>query len=106
MGEYENRLSREIIDYLITTSQATVWRQNNHRTPGRKHIGLKGIGDISGITPKGIRVEIETKTPIGTQSEFQISFEKLIISNGGIYICCNNMDDFIKQWQEQINGKN
>ena len=47
---------------------------------------MTGQADISGIGPRGVRIEIECKTLKGRQQEAQIAFQNMIEKHGGIYI--------------------
>jgi predicted porin len=62
---------------------------------GRRAVkfGLKGQADISGLAIGGVRVEIECKTETGKQTKEQVSFGKMIVRFGGLYIVARSVDD-------------
>lgn len=62
-----------------------VWVQNNIAVKGRKFIGERGIGDVSGyVKQTGIRVECEIKAIGDTLSAEQIHFLTELKKAGGI----------------------
>lgn len=66
-----------------------LWRQNTGAVKADKRFivfGLVGAADYSGIfLPNGRRVEIELKSPTGTQSKNQKTFQRLIDEATGVY---------------------
>lgn len=77
-----NEITKMAISYLNATGHY-VWRQNNHHTPGRKFIGMKGLPDIIGYCKRsGISVFCEVKKNGDKLSEDQISFLTLAEQNG------------------------
>ena len=98
MGAAENKLTKEILSLFEPLSWIKVWRQNNHRTPGRAFIGLKGVPDIIGHErPHGTMWGIEVKEPGGNgQSEFQKDFQADLEKDGGVYILAYELEDVIK----------
>lgn len=70
------------------------WRQNTGKAKiGDRLVtfGLPGQADITGILPGGRRLEIECKSPLGSQSMAQIRFMQAVIANGGIYIVARDV---------------
>ena len=87
----EREIQKQIVDYL-KSKNIFHWCNN----VGRKHnlqFGLKGSGDIMGITSGGIFFSIECKDHKGKMSLDQILFEKKINDNSGIYILARSLDD-------------
>lgn len=48
----------------------------------------------------GTHVEIEVKAPGGTRSMAQLRRAQDLIRAGGAYICADNFDLFLKQWND------
>lgn len=90
----EHELQNLIIEYLEAKG-IYAWRSNVGRKKNM-HFGKKGSADITGITKKGRRLEIEVKSPTGKQSEEQIEFERMIRQNKGIFILAKSIEDVIK----------
>jgi len=69
------------------------WRQNTGVS--RRHIrfGRNGAADITGILRGGRRLEIETKTATGKQSDAQVEFQAEIERMGGLYILARSVED-------------
>ena len=89
----EHEVQDQIIQYL-RIKQIFHWRNN----VGRKHnlyFGLKGSGDILGITPNGIFFSIEVKDYKGQQSKEQERFQKDVEDNNGIYILARDIEDVV-----------
>lgn len=87
----EREIQKQIIDYL-KSKQIFHWRNN----VGRKHnlqFGLKGSGDIMGVTSNGIFFSIECKDYKGKMSLDQIMFERRVNQNNGIYILATSLDN-------------
>lgn len=55
----------------------------------------KGLSDLTAIND-GITIYIEVKVPGGTQSDYQLEFERQIREHGGIYVLARSVDDVIK----------
>lgn len=69
---------------LCYSQRYELWRQNNLAVPGRKFIGKKGAGDLTGYEIEtGIRVEIEIKKVGDVLSDDQAEF-LIRISEKGI----------------------
>jgi len=82
-----------------------VWRQNTgavkYKDAGGKprfvRYGKKGSGDLTGIGPRGVRIEIECKYGTGRPEPAQIEFAHVIRTHGGIYLVVRSVDDAIEQ---------
>lgn len=85
-----------------------LWRQNTGvgwfagGKPARKgdpgaypvKFGVPGQADISGLLmPEGRRLEIETKTMRGRQSEDQERWQRVIETFGGVYVLARSVED-------------
>lgn len=80
-----------------------VWRQNNHHTPGRKFIGMRGMPDIVGYGLDGRAVWCEVKTINDRLSEDQITFMNRATNNGcSTWICTVNEHGgpILETWEE------
>lgn len=62
--------------------------------------GYPGSADITGILPDGRRLEIETKSATGKQSEKQRTFQAKIEANGGVYLLVRSVEEL----EEQLHG--
>lgn len=104
----ERDTQREILLAWGATPHLRIWRQNTGvgwfcaGKPARKSdpgaypvkFGLKGQADISGVVlPSGRRLEIETKTVTGRQSDEQRSFQEMIERFGGLYVLARSLED-------------
>ena len=73
------------------------WRNNtgSYRTTEGRFIryGHVGSADILGILPDGRFLAIECKTATGKQSKPQQVFQRMIETNGGIYIMARSASD-------------
>ncbi len=73
------------------------WRSNNLAVKGRKFIGQKGVGDITGYKRfTGTRLEAEVKTKTDKLSEQQIEFLKEARQNGcDVYLATQRQDEIV-----------
>lgn len=92
--------------------QVRCWRQNTGKARAmddpRRIIsfGVAGGGDISGIVaPFGTRLEIETKTATGKQRESQRNFERMIRSQGGIYILGRSAEEIEDELERVLDAR-
>lgn len=92
-SEWTNLLTNKTISFLLFFG-CDAWRQNNIATPGRAFIGRAGIGDIGGLTPNGIHLEVEIKTKGDKLSSDQIKHGKSILKRGGIYLVVRTYSDW------------
>ena len=102
---------RDLLFEILSTWGAhpalRIWRANTgmgwfaNGEPARKtdrgaypvRFGTPGQGDISGLVlPSGRRLEIECKART-KQSDDQKSFQKMIVSFGGVYVLARSLDD-------------
>lgn len=105
-------MERDLLHLILSTwgahPQLRIWRANTgvgwfaNGQPARKtdpgaypvKFGTPGQGDISGLVlPSGRRLEIETKTERGRQSDDQKSFQTMIERFGGLYVLARSLDD-------------
>lgn len=99
----ESEIAPRVLKRLGSRPDTRMWRQNTGvaRTMDGKRVirfGIVGGGDYSGILrPFGTRVEIETKSAIGEQSEQQERFQTMIESFGGIYVLAKNENEAEEQ---------
>lgn len=103
---------RDLVHLILFTWGAhpalRIWRANTGMgwfkdgEPARKtdrgaypvRFGTPGQGDITGLVlPSGRRLEIECKTERGRQSDDQKSFQRMIVSFGGIYLLARSLED-------------
>lgn len=88
----------EILEAWGAHPRLRLWRQNTGKAKiGERWIkfGLKGQGDATGLVdPEGKRVELETKTEDGRQSEDQKNFQAMIERLGGTYVLARSLADF------------
>lgn len=55
--------------------------------------GIPGQADLTGILPDGRRLEVEVKSPEGTQSEEQRNYQRMIERLGGVYVLARSVED-------------
>jgi len=94
MGMEENKIQKDIMDYLKMNN--VFHFRNNTGRRGNVSYGFPGSADIIGLLPNGLFLSIEVKTETGIQSDKQKEFENNIIKNNGIYILARSLDDVIK----------
>lgn len=109
MGKITNNKtegSTELHQYVVkkallsmTTKYSRTWANNTGMIKTEDRVvrfGLKGSSDIIGIY-KGKFLGIEVKTGNAHQNKFQINFEKMICSMGGIYVLIreNNVEQVL-----------
>ena len=97
MGMEENKIQKDIMDYLKMNN--VFHFRNNTGRRGNVSYGFPGSADILGLLPNGLFLSIEVKTETGIQSDKQKEFEKNIAKNNGIYILARSLDDVIKGLQ-------
>ena len=59
--------------------------------------GVPGQADLSGILKDGRRLEIETKSARGRQSQQQLAFERMITKFGGVYIVARSVEEALSR---------
>lgn len=107
MAKAENDTQNAIVDYLNAIGWLA-WRQNNHATPGRRFIGMRGVSDVVALQPGGPSWWIEVKNPSvgkkqvkGQLSQNQKEFRDRIQKMGHIYVKAYSLDDVISAIEEQ-----
>lgn len=93
-----NELVNRILILLHSHKLGRFWANNTGAVKTVKghfqRYGLKGSSDIIGLSTQGQFVGIEIKTGTGRQSGDQKNFERMIISNCGIYQVICSEEDF------------
>ena len=92
MGKEENAIQDKILKALLHVG-GLFWRTNSGGRRVRCH-SIKGVPDILGCY-RGRFIGIEVKTPKGTQSKPQKTFETLLGDAQGIYILADDLDDVL-----------
>lgn len=88
---------------LIADPRCLLWRNeigsNTHFPDGTKRkgpikygVGNPGGPDLLGLFA-GVPLAVECKTPRGSQSPDQVTFERRWTSRGGVYVLCRGEDD-------------
>jgi len=98
---------------LSWRKDVTIWRQNTGavalKAPGEARrfvsFGLPGCGDLTGIGPRGVRIEIECKDGEGRPTKRQRAFGEMIRAHGGIYLLVRSVDDAIRQLDEALGSR-
>lgn len=95
--QHQVLLSKVLFHISQNYPKIRIWKNNTGKAVSfdLKRIvnyGFKGSADITGISDKGIRIEIEIKTGKAVQSTSQKSFMKMITERGGIYLLCHEDD--------------
>lgn len=112
-GAPERRVAVEILDAWGNHERLRLWRNNSgvgwfaNGRPCRKtdpgalpvRFGTPGQGDYTGLVlvpyqEFGVRLELETKSADGVQSDEQKTFQAMIEKFGGIYVLARSLDDF------------
>lgn len=96
----EKEVQSAILDYLSWKKDLMYWRQNTNPTYNQKaqryqampKHSLKGVPDII-VIKNGKFIGLECKRKGEKPSEFQISFMKKCILNGGEYHIVTSIDD-------------
>lgn len=75
-------------------------KRTSRQTAWLKEEGLvNGVADMILLKPNKFYgyLCIENKTPKGRQSEEQKQFQEAVEANGGKYVICRSLDDFIRE---------
>jgi hypothetical protein len=82
---------------VLTLLGYKVWRSNNLAVKGRKFIGQKGVGDLTGYKRfTGVRLEAEIKTLSDKLSDAQIEFLNEAKANGcDVYLATQKGDEVV-----------
>ena len=90
-------LQRLILARLNLLPGVKVWRSNTgaRQVAGGRVIrfGVRGQGDISGVGPNGIRIEVEVKTATGRLTPDQLAFGELMKKHGAVYVVARSLED-------------
>lgn len=92
----ERSIQNEIMRAFSTLPGMRLWRANTGAaTYGDRMVryGVPGQADLSGILPRGVRLEIECKRPGQVPTEDQVNFGKTITRFGGVYIVAYSAQD-------------
>lgn len=94
----ESALLSAILLEFGSRPDCRLWRQNTGAartsTGALVRFGVPGQADISGIlAPSGRRIEIETKTARGRQSQAQKKWQAMIEKFGGVYVVARSVED-------------
>ena len=96
----EKHIERQIINYLRIKG----WLAIKHRSTGRFSEGklLKlpkdelGVSDIIAVSPDGKVHFIEVKNEKGKQSDYQKTFENMVLRHRSHYTILRSLDDVIQ----------
>jgi hypothetical protein len=69
-----------------------VWRNNAIPVRGRRFIGKKGRGDILGVSPHGLFLNVECKRPGEEPTDEQRDFIALVEKRGGYGVCVESVE--------------
>jgi hypothetical protein len=92
----EKAIQNDILRAFGTKRWMRLWRANTGvaRIGNRVvRFGVPGQADLTGILPDGRRLEIEVKSPAGTQTEDQHNFQRMIERFGGVYVLARSVED-------------
>jgi len=104
----EHSLQSALLRTLGRDRRLRIWRQNTGVARYRDRVvrfGLPGQADLSGITDRGVRVEIEVKSPNGRLSKQQEAFGRMIQTMGGIYIVARSVQQTLEELEPWLNPK-
>ena len=92
----EKAIQNEILRAFGTKRWLRLWRANTGvaRIGNRViRFGIPGQADLTGILPRGVRLEVEVKSPDGRQTEEQRNFQRMIERFGGVYVLARSVED-------------
>ena len=93
----EKQLQNLILLTFGTRHDMRLWRSNTGvaRMGPRRIVrfGVPGQADLTGILPRGVRLEIEVKTNAGQQTPEQKNYQRIIERFGGVYVLARSVDD-------------
>lgn len=98
----ENRIKRDICEYLKTQKDIFFWTTKTVGTydPSRgifrkntDPFYIRGVSDILGLFEDGRFLAIEVKTKTGRLSDFQREFLERVKAMGGLAIVARSVDD-------------
>lgn len=117
----ESQVLNSILRAYGTRPEMRLWRANAGGAKfGQRMVkfGVEGQADLTGILPvqiiiacpscgcdvasdpMGVRLEIECKSPTGTQREVQKQYEAMIKKFHGIYILARSVDDVARRLKD------
>lgn len=104
----ESDILRAIKNTLGQRRDMRLWRANAGGAYDRHgryvQFGEPGQADLSGILAGGRRLEIEVKTPGGSQSDEQRFFGEMILRFGGIYVVARSVEDAVAAVEAALKG--
>lgn len=106
MGAKENAVTRACAIALAACG-VFAWRNNTGAIKTEKRFfryGTPGAGDLAGIMPGGIYIEVEVKTKTGKQTDSQRVRQRDLEEAGACYILARGYDDVVdgvKAFQEK-----
>ena len=103
MGEAENKLTKQILNYL-TYRGCVVWRNNVGKTRSNYKTGMSGAPDVIGFTGKGRFIGVEVKTETGKLGNKQMEFMTKMMVRDAIHITARSLDDVIRLYDERVSG--
>ena len=99
MGIEENRVQREVCEYLnregwfaFRINNSAIYDQTRGAYRKPQPFQINGIADVCAIKD-GRTIWIECKTKSGVQSDAQVLFEKAITNRGGEYLLIRSVED-------------
>lgn len=96
----EAEIQEQIRRVINESGRAWVYRQNSGVAKmGDRWVrfGIKGCGDLTGLTREGKRLEVEVKRPGCKQTKPQMEFQGTIEEFGGIYLVVSSVDDILER---------
>lgn len=96
----EHSTLNAILREFGTRNDMRIWRNNTGvARRGRQIVrfGVPGQADLTGILPDGRRLEIETKSTVGRQTDDQRNYQAMIERFNGLYILARSPDDVYQQ---------
>ena len=109
----ESKIQRDVQLALGSMPHVRLWRANVglaipvsqvcddcRRRCRPVQFGVPGQADLTGIIgPVGRRLEVEVKSPTGSQSEKQRRFQQMVEMRGGLYAVVRSVDDALRAIQ-------
>ena len=100
----EKRIQNDILRAFGTRRWMRLWRANVLAARmGNRFVraGVPGQADLTGILPDGRRLEAETKSATGRQTEDQRNFQRMIERFGGVYVLARSVEDVRRRLLEE-----
>lgn len=92
----EKSIQNAILRRYGTDPRLRLWRANAGVAsygPRTVHFGVVGQADLTGILPGGRRLEIECKSPTGSQTLEQKNYQVMVEKFGGVYVLARSVED-------------